>query len=162
MDRVLLKQHVAANRVQDMVGLKFGDHRIAMYYQDAFRLAAGIRQSAKLAARYEGVRANLWNDHIEKALYDYKAPILMNPFYRRSEHRANFTKWRVGHEKNLVRFEFDELVVHIHYENAFELYGWLKNEAANAKRWAGDHSKLWSTRAALVDAEENDKILYTP
>lgn len=160
MDKVLTKRHCAASRVDDMVGLKFGDHRVAMFYQTAFMIAAGLQQSAKLAARYEGVRSNKWAAHIKDQLNHYQTPEPLYRGYRRSQHAPNFTKWSVGHDKNLVWLKFDELEVQIHYENAFELYGWLRNAAANSKRWAGDTSRQWSGRAHLVDAEENDKFVY--
>ena len=160
MDKVLTKQHCAASSVCDIVGLKFGERRLAMFYQTAFNIAAGLRQSAKLAARYEGVRTNNWDGQIKAHLHNYHSDEPFNREYRRSGHKPNFSKWSVGHTDNLVWLKFDELTVRIHYENAFELYGWLRNEAASAKRWAGDSSKIWSSRAHLVDAEENDKIVY--
>jgi hypothetical protein len=160
MDKVLTKQHCAASNTCDMVGLMFGEHRLAMFYQTAIKIAAGLRQSAKLAARYEGVRADKWDGAIKAHLHNYHEDTPFHREYRRSEHRPNFSKWSVGHSGNLVWLKFDELTVRIHYENAFELYGWLRNEAQKAKRWAGDGGRQWSGRAHLTDAEENDKIVY--
>jgi hypothetical protein len=131
-----------------------------MFYQTAFKIAAGLRQSAKLAARYEGVRSNNWDGHIKAHLHNYHSDVPFNREYRRSRHQPNFSKWSVGHSGNLVWLKFDKLTVRIHYENAFELYGWLRNEASKAKRWAGDGSRQWTGRADLVDAEQNDKIVY--
>lgn len=142
-----------------MVGLKFGPHRFLLYYQTAFKIAVGVLMSAKLAARYEGVHPSKWAG-IAKASRSIPPSEPLHRRYRRTREVPNFTKWKVAFDENLVILTFDQEVVRMHYSDAFELYGWIRAAAANAKRWAGDTSKQRTVRAVLTDAEENDKLIY--
>ncbi len=158
MSEVLTQQKCAAGAAYDMVGLKFGAQEFLLYYQTAFNLAAGVLMSAKLAARYEGVHPSEWSD---AAKIVQQAPFEpLHREYRRTGAIPNFEKWSVAFEENLVVIKFDRATIKMHYSNAFELYGWIRTAAKNAKRWAGDTSRQWTTRASLRDAEENDKFVY--
>jgi len=155
---VLTKKTCASATKYDMVGLKFGPYQFLLYYQDAFKIAAGVLQSAKLAAGYEGIHPSKWSEFVDATQQDPLEPL--NPEYRRSRHRPNFTTWQVAFERNLVILTFDQQKVYMHYSDAFAIYGLIRLAAKNSKRWAGDTSRQWTTRAHLVDAEENDKIVY--
>ena len=158
MSEVLTRQTCAAGAAYDMVGVQFGPHRVLMYYQTAFKLAAGILQSSKLAARFEGTHPRKWVDMVRAQQQDPLEPQCRE--YRRSTKRPNFTTWSVGFEGNLVKFEFDDTTIKMHYSEAFEMYSKVRLAGKNAKRWAGDRGKQWSTRAHLADAEDNDKFVY--
>jgi len=158
MSEVLTKQTCAASATYDMVGVQFGPHRVLMYYQTAFRVAAGTLQSAKLAARFEGVNPRKWVEEIKVAQQDPLEPLSRE--YRRSRYRANFETWKVGFDGSMVVYTFDDTVIKIHYSEAVKFYSMIRLAGKNAKRWAGDRGKQWSTRAHLADAEENDKFLY--
>jgi len=159
MNNVLTQHTCSAGHVQDMVGLKFGPHHIQMYYQTGFELAASIMQASKLAARFEGVHPSKWTEMTRIVPQVPHEPL--SRFFRRGEARPNFTNWSVGFERNLVVFKFDDTTVKLHYSNAFEFYGWVRLASRNAKRWAGDSGRQWTTRANLQDAEANDKFVYT-
>lgn len=146
--------------MQDLVGLKLGPNLFKLYYQDSFRIAAGMLQSAKLAARFDGVSPGNWNSHIERELRQQAPSEPQHRTYRRSAQMSNIATWKVGFERSLVVLTFDETVVHIPYEDAFKVYASLRLEARNAKRWAGDCGRQMSTRANLVSAEENDRFVY--
>jgi len=161
MEGVLTRQVCAASAAHDMVGLKLGAYQFLMYYQTAFKMAAGTLQSSKLASRFEGVRPESWTKHVEHLLVPQLPIEPQHREYRRSKGEPNFETWKVAFERNLVIFTFDNDVIHMHYEDAFALYGHLRLAAKNAKRWAGDRGKQWSTRAHLADAEVNDKFVYT-
>lgn len=158
MSEVLTKHTCAAVHHCDMVGVQFGPQRVVMFYQTAFKLAAGLLQAAKLAGRFEGVHpskvAELTHIKQQEALEP------LHNEYRRSTYTPNFEEWKVSFDRNLVVFTFDEERIHMHYSNAYEMYGWIRLAAKNAKRWAGDRGRQWTTRAHLADAEENDKFIY--
>lgn len=141
-----------------MVGLKFGPFRFLMYYQTAFELAASVLQASKMAARYEGVHPSKWTEMAQAVQQVPHEPLALQ--YRRTEARPNFKQWKVGYDRNLVVFTFDNTKIRVHYSDAFEMYGWIRLGGRNAKRWAGDRGKQWTTRANLQDAEDNDKFVY--
>jgi len=155
----VLQQHACeAVHAYDMVGLKFGPQRFLLYYQTAFKVAAGVLMSAKLAAQHEGVHPSKWTEFVNNA---QQAPLEpLNREYRRTNHVSNIRKWKVGFENNLVVFTFDNETIKMHYSDAFTFYGMIRVSAKNAKAWAGDIGKQWTTRAVLQDAEENDKVVY--
>ncbi len=158
MSEVLQKHVCEAVYAFDMVGLKFGPQRFLLYYQTAFKMAAGILMSAKLAARYEGVHPSKWTEFVNNAQQAPFEPLSHE--YRRTMHTPNFKTWKVGFESNLVTITFDHETIKMHYSDAFTLYGMIRVASKNAKRWAGDTGKQWTTRACLTDAEENDKFVY--
>ena len=160
MGNVLTMHACGAGAAKDMVGLQLGPHRFLMYYQTAFKIAAGILMSSKLAATHEGVHPSTWSDWISQRMVPQEASAVLWPLYRRSEARPNFEEWKVGFENNLVVFTFDNEEIRMHYEDAFKIYGQVRLAGKNAKRWAGDTSRQWTTRAVLRDAEDNDKIVY--
>lgn len=158
MNNVMTHHTCSAGHAQDMVGLNFGSCHIQMYYQTGFEIAASTLQSSKLAARFEGVNPSKW---IEMAKIVPQVPTEpFSPFFRRGEARPNFTNWSVGFERNLVVFKFDDTTIKLHYSDSFTYYGWVRLASRNAKRWAGDKGRQWTTRAHLQDAEDNDKFLY--
>lgn len=142
-----------------MVELNFGPHRIHMYYQTCFKVAAGILMAAKNAARYEGVHPSTWSEILDKQRTNEIREPLSRTF-RRTQELPNFTSWSVAFDHNLVTFKFDDLIIQMHFGDAFRLYGMVRVAGKNAKRWAGDTSRQWTTRAHLADAEENDKFVY--
>ncbi len=144
-----------------MVGLKFGPQRFLLYYQTAFKIAAGILMSAKIAAQYEGVHPSSWSEELKRILRQQVPTVPKHREYRRTTQVSNFKTWKVGGERNLVVLTFDQEIIKIHYSEAFVLYGMVRLAAKNAKAWAGDTSRQWTTRAVLVDAEQNDKFVYT-
>lgn len=152
------KQHIAAGHDMDMVWLQLGPHHIQMYYQTAFKIAAGVLQAAKFAAGHEGVHPTRVLSMVDARQQDPLEP--QSREYRRSEHRPNFKEWNVSFNLNIVSIRFDDTAAGIHFSNAVELYVWLRLAAKNAKRWAGDRGRQWTTTARLVDAEVNDKIVY--
>lgn len=160
MGDMLTVHTCGAGAAKDMVGLQLGPHRFLMYYHTAFEIAAGILMSSKHAAMYEGVHPSTWSDWISQRAVPQEAYTVLSPLYRRSEARPNFKNWKLAFENNLVVFTFDRETVKMHYEDAFRLYGMVRLAGKNAKRWAGDRSRQWTTRAVLRDAEENDKIVY--
>ncbi len=158
MGEILKQQTCAAGAKYDMVGLKFGPHRVLMYYQTAFAVAAGVLMAAKHAARHEGVHPSKWSEMVNNARLVPTEPF--SPTYRRTIERPNFKTWKIAFENNLVVFTFDDTVIKMHYSDAFTFYGSIRYAGKNAKCWAGDDSRQWTTRAVLTDAEANDKILY--
>jgi len=160
MSNVLTMHSCGAGAAKDMVGLQLGPHRFLMYYQTAFKIAAGILMSSKLAATYEGVNPQSWSNWLKQHQAQQDPLVALSPSYRRSEAKPNFEDWKVGFENNLVVFTFDNEIIKMHYEDAFRLYSMVRLAGKNAKRWAGDTSRQWTTRAVLRDAEENDKIVY--
>jgi len=160
MNEVLTQHVCSAEHSQDMVRLIFGPHSVQMYYQTAFEIAASILQASKLSARFEGVHPSVWSDILKKAQQEPFEPL--SPFFRRGTQQPNFTDWSIGFERNLVVFKFDTAIIKLHYSNAFEFYSWVRLAGKNAKRWAGDKGRQWTTRANLQDAEDNDKFVYAP
>ena len=158
MTEVLTKQVCAAGTIQDMVGLKFGPQQFLLYYQTAFKLAAGLLMSAKLSARYEGVDPKKWASMVNTRQQEVLTPLHRD--YRRTAAAPNFVEWSVSFERNLVVIKFDLETIKMHYSDAFALYPMIRLAGKNAKAWAGDRSRQWTTRASLTDAEENDKFQY--
>ncbi len=158
MSGILTRQTCAAVHEYDMVGLRFGSCRFSMYYQTAFFIAAGALSSAKLAARFESVNPAHWVTMIDTSQQDALQEFSRE--YRRSGQQPNFKKWEVRFQGNLVQFVFDEEIITTHYSDVYDIYVSIRLAAKNAKRWAGDSSRQWTTRAHLVDAEENDKFVY--
>jgi len=63
----------------------------------------------------------------------------------------------IWHEGELVKLQVGTGVLTFDYPTAFKVTGLLRYHAKQAKGFAGDGSKNWSTFAVLTDAEENDK-----
>jgi len=158
MNEVLSKQVCTAAYAQDMVRLKFGSHSVLMYYQTAFEIAAGVLSASKQAGQYEGVHPSRWSEYVNMVPQTPMEPLSL--FYRRGDHPSNFTSWSVAFERNLVVFTFDQTIIKMHFGNAFEMYGLIRLAGKNAKNWAGDTSRQWTTKATLTDAEQNDKYVY--
>lgn len=159
MSDILISEHCGAASVYDMVGLKFKSHRLLMYYQTAFTIAAALCMAAKMAGRYEGVHPKLFREFLKGNDLRKEVP-RANREYRRTGAQPNFKHWGVHGERNIVILTFDDLTVKMHYSDAFKLYVWFRHEARMAKAWAGDISRQWTTRANLTDAEQDDKFLY--
>ena len=158
MEGVLTRHVCNAHEIQDMVELNLGDCRILMFYQTAFSIAAGILQAATQAARFEGIHPR---NRVEMSRTDrQQASVPLSPDYRRSTSMPNFKTWKVAFDGKLVVLTFDQREIRLPYDHAFKLYGWVRVAAKDAKRWSGDTSRQWSIRAALHDAEDNDKFVY--
>ncbi len=158
MPRLFKPAQINVQQGMDLVQLQLGSDKIRLYYQTTFKICAGLMGSTKFAMRHEGVRPKLFE---ELSIYDrtnYKNPI--HHEYRRSGHVTNIETWDVGFEGSLVKLTFDDQFYMMHYEHAILLYAWLRKAAKEAKRWAGDRGRVFSTFARLTDAEEDDKVLY--
>lgn len=67
-------------------------------------------------------------------------------------------KLRVFHEGDTVVFEIDGTQLKMDYDSALTVATHLKLHGRQAKKWAGDYRKVWSTEGSLLtDAEENYK-----
>ncbi len=65
-------------------------------------------------------------------------------------------KVRVFHERDTVVLEIDGTRLAMEYPYAIAIAGQLRMHGKQAKKFAGDFSKHWSTEASvLTDAEEN-------
>ncbi len=158
MSGVMTFQQCRAASMYDMVGLQLGSDRFLMFYQTAFEMAASVCMHAKLAGRHEGVHPRLFREFINHNTLDERAP--MHRGYRRSSEVPNFYRWTVASKDSLVRMTFDDVTKTMHYSDAFKVYTQFRQEARNAKAWAGDSGRQWTTRAHLTDAEADDKIQY--
>lgn len=158
MPEVLTKQYYNVGTVHDIVEVQLGPQRFLLFYQVAFDVAAGLQMAARLAARYEGVHPSKWVEFIDATPRVPHTP--KNRHYRRSGANQNFTTWSVAFEHNLVVINFDQEVIKLHYTDAYKLHSIVRAAARNAKAWAGDTARQWTTRGSLADAEENDKFVY--
>lgn len=156
---ILLRTNCSVKYKQDVVELKFGSTTIRVYYPTAFEIAAGILSASKMAARFEGVPPSKWAEMAAAIQEEAFEPL--SRVYRRGRHRCNIKDWSLAFERNLVVLRFDDTTVKMHYSTSFELYGLTRIAAKNAKRWAGDTARQWTTRANLQNAEDNDKFVYT-
>ena len=67
-------------------------------------------------------------------------------------------KIRIFHERDTVVLEIDRHELKMEYPYAIALSQQLRMHGKQAKKWAGDVSRHWSTDASVLsDAEENDK-----
>lgn len=160
MEGVFTRQVCTAGSAYDMVGLKLGPCQFLMYYHLAFEIAASILQASKLAARFEGLHPTTWTEMIKVNGVEPKPLEPLHPTYRRTQAKPNFENWRVAFDRNLVVLQFDDEIIRMHFADAYTIYTELRLAGKNAKRWAGDRGKQWTTRATLADAEENDKFVY--
>jgi hypothetical protein len=160
MSLVLQSEVVDASSENDMVHLQLGTHKIHIYYQSAFDVVNSIRMAAKLALRHEGLQIPDWRAIDAQVAAQAPPKVKLNRVYRRTEARANVSKWSVDWEGSLVVLHFDELTCKMHYTDAFRLHGLLRHVAGNAKNWAGDPSRSMRATAYLNDAEENYKHSY--
>jgi len=158
MSDVLTSQQVEVGTMYDMVGVKFGTHRLLLYYITTFKIAHAIAMAARLAGRHEGVNPMFWRNFCRNA--DFNKKPKAHHTYRRTREVTNLKDWKVSFEGPLVVLKFDELEVKLHYTNAFELYVWMRTNGRIAKAWAGDTSKTMTVTAHLTDAEESDKFVY--
>lgn len=156
---VILKP--AQMRVQqgmDLVQLQLGSDKIRLYYQTTFKICAALMGSVKFAMRHEGERPALWEQLSTYDRASVKVPLHRE--YRRSGHMTNIKDWEVSFEGSLVILTFDGRFYKMHYSDGIKLYAWLRRAAKEAKHWAGDRGRVYSTFARLTDAEANDKVLY--
>ena len=63
----------------------------------------------------------------------------------------------VAHEMDTVWFEIGGTRLSMDYPTALKFGFMLRTHAKQAKKFAGDHAKVWHTEAVLSDAEENYK-----
>ena len=155
---ILTQRQVSVKRGLDLVQLQLGLHKLQLYYHTVFEMCSGIQGAIKFAMRHEGTRVDVWADLNEYNRSDLGIP--SHKGYRRSGHASNVKEWKVGFEQALVTLTFDDLTVKMHYSDAAKLYSWMRRAGRQAKNWSGDKSRHWNTYARLVDAEENDKVVY--
>ncbi len=155
---ILKPAQINVQQALDIVQLCLGTDKIRLYYQTTFKICSNIAGAAKFAMRHEGVRPAQWN---ELAKYDRAhCNVRLHKEYRRSNHRTNIENWAVSFEGSLVVLTFDDQFYKMHYSDAAIVQVWLRKAAKQAKNWAGDNGRIWTTYARLTDAEENDKVLY--
>ena len=63
----------------------------------------------------------------------------------------------VSHELDTVWFEIGGHRLTMDYPTAIKLSSMLRTHAKQAKKFAGDASKHWTSETVLTDAEENYK-----
>ncbi len=158
MTVILKPAQMNVQQGMDLVQLQLGSDKIRLYYPTTFKICAGLMGSIKFAMRHEGVRPKLFEELNTYDRTNYTNPI--HHEYRRSGHVTNVDKWDVGFEGSLVKLTFDDEYYMMHYSDGTLLYAWLRKAAKEAKRWAGDRSRMFSTFARLTDAEADDKVLY--
>ncbi len=152
-------EQINVQQGKDLVQLHLGSNAIRLYYQTTFKLCAKMAGCIKFAMRHEGIKPEIWH---ELNVYDRKRiKTKLHHEYRRSGYSANVTLWDVDFEGSLIVLTFDTKPFKMHFSDAVKIYAWLRGAAKEAKHWAGDRSRIYSTSAMLRDAEENDKILYT-
>ncbi|KKN19228.1 hypothetical protein LCGC14_0947970 [marine sediment metagenome] len=158
MTVILKPAQMNVQQGMDLVQVRFESDRIRLYYQTTFKICVGLMGSIKFAMRNEGVRPGLFEQ-----LNTYDRTNFTNPIhheYRRSGLMTNVDKWDVGFEGSLVKLTFNDAYYMMHYSDGILLYAWLRKAAKEAKRWAGDRGRMFSTFARLTDAEADDKVLY--
>jgi len=137
------------------------DRTLFAYSLDRVRSSctcSSMQGATKLAMGNEGLKPDYWNKLVH---YDARdCDVKMHHEYRRSKHVTNVKDWAVAFEGSLVVLKFDALTAKFHFADAAKLQVWLRRAAKQAKNWSGDRSRIWNTFARLVDAEENDKIVY--
>jgi hypothetical protein len=67
----------------------------------------------------------------------------------------------VFHEMDTVVFEIGHHRCAMDYPTAIKLSALLRTHAKQAKKFAGDHSKHWTSESILTDAEENYRKGWT-
>lgn len=67
------------------------------------------------------------------------------------------TDVQVTHELDRVLLTIGNTTMKMMYRDAFTLAAWLRANAAEAKRFAGDTSNIYTAIGMLSDAEENYK-----
>ena len=158
MVKVFKPAQIQVQQALDLVQLCIGKDKIRLYYPTAFKICSSMAGAAKFAMRHEGARPALWN---ELAKYDRAiCAVPLHREYRRTNHPTNIKTWEVAFEDSLVVLTFDDQFYKMHYSDAAVVQVWLRRAAKQAKNWAGDSGRIWSTYARLTDAEENDKVVY--
>lgn len=166
MSEILTLEKVDSEAVMDMVRLTFGGEHPLVPYQTAFEIIAELRMASKMAMREEGNRVSLWRQM--SLIGRERADAIPARRFRRSRLEPNVAEWKVQYFRGspLVVLTFwpwpsgKILTVKIHYSDALKFYTGFRVSAREAKAWAGDSSRLWSTSAYLSDGEDDDKILY--
>jgi hypothetical protein len=158
MTVILKPAQINVQQGMDLVQLQLGSDKIRLYYPTTFKLCVGLMGSIKFAMRHEGVRPGLFEQLNTYDRTNFKNPV--HHEYRRSGLMSNFDKWDVGFEGSLVKLTFDDEYYMTHYSDGILVYAWLRKAAKEAKRWAGDRGRMFSTFARLTSAEEDDKVLY--
>jgi len=144
-----------------------GSKRLTITYQMGFTILSDILLACKMAMCYEQVASKHWREFAKLTTWREEAEDAeaVHPIYRRSRELPNVKAYNVAYENNLVRLEFfpegggDMLTAKIHFSDAFKLYRGGRIACRTSKHWAGDTSRIYSGRAHLADAEDNDKLI---
>lgn len=158
MKDLFTAEQVNVQQGLDLVRLQLGSNDIRLYYQTVFKICSSLQGASKLAMQHEGNKPELWAKLAQYDRADIGVPLHFE--YRRSGLVTNLTNWKVAFEGALVVLTLDDLTAKFHYTDAAKLTVWLRRAGKQAKNWAGDKSRQWSTFAHLSDAEENDKVAY--
>ncbi|KKM58118.1 hypothetical protein LCGC14_1549850 [marine sediment metagenome] len=158
MDDLFTLKQVNVQHALDLVQIQLGSDKIRLYYQTVFKLCVQTMGCAKQAMGHEGLRPKFWAKINQ---YERFTPATrLHHEYRRSEGLSNVKNWDVNPEDSLVVWTFNERFYKMHYSDAVMMYAWMRRAAAEAKNWAGDRSRIFSTSARLTDSNETAKILY--
>jgi len=144
-------EQVNVQQGQDLVNLQLGSNQIRLYYQTTFKICSSLQGATKLAMQTEGLKPDFWNKLVQYDARDCNVPC--HHEYRRSGHTTNLKDWSVAFEGSLVVLKLDDLTAKFHYSDAAKLQVWLRRAGKQAKNWAGDRSRIWSTFARLAEAE---------
>jgi hypothetical protein len=164
MNDVFVYESVTSETYQDLWVLHLGPNRLTLPYHLGFEILNAIWLACKMAMRYEGIASKHQAEFLK---LDELPPLTTLPQphrgFRRSRKLPNVREIDVAFEKQLVRLEIypyqgEMLTAKVHYSDAFTIYRDGRRACKVAKRWAGDGSRIWSGRAHLADAEDNDKL----
>lgn len=163
MSVILTLEKVAAEADHDMVRLTFGTEHPLVPYMTGFEIVADTRVASKMALREEGNDVKLWR---EMSLIGRERPDPVTARrFRRSHLVPNVSDWKVQYFPGspLIVLTFvpwpsgRTLVVKMHYSDSLKFYTKFRFACREAKAWAGDSSRLYSSSAYLSDGEENYK-----
>lgn len=161
MSEILTLEQVGSEAEMDFVRLTFRGEHPFIPYQTAFEMIACTRVASKMAMREEGNQVSLWREM--SLIGRERADAIPARRFRRSRLVANVSEWFIKYVPGspLVVFQFVPwpsgriLQVKIHYSDALKFYTGFRVSAREAKAWAGDSSRLWSSSCYLSDAEDD-------
>lgn len=157
-------ENVTCESLCDLLAINFGSKKLTMPYQLGFEVLNAILLAAKMAMCYEQVASKHWRELAKLEGWKDEVNTKYHRGFRRSTEVPNVKDCDVAFENQLVRLEVlpqkgnEILYVKFHFSDAFKIYRAGRIACREAKSWAGDCSKIWSGRAHLSTAEENDKL----
>jgi hypothetical protein len=157
MEDLLKFEDVQSANLEDLLVMKFGKKTASLANPAGFELCNGMLLACKMAMKHEGVSAKTWMEFAQLNV----ASRFMGPAhrgFRRSQQQPNVHRYDVQYQGALVILVFtpwkgsEKLTVKFHYSDAFKIYRITRDACRDAKRWAGDGSRIWNGRAALRNA----------